>query len=89
MALQPSGSTGDGPWGSLLGYTTMDALERQIHSDIEMDRHASYELMPLATEGMIQGKNGLQLFIPYFAESGGQNNGHLVEDTARITVTGV
>jgi hypothetical protein len=90
MALEPSGSGGGlGPWGSFNSITSVDALERQIHADIEADRHASYELMPLATEGMVQGKNGLQLFIPYFDESAGENSGGSVEDVAAITVAGV
>ena len=82
-----SGTTG-GPWGSLLGVDSLDALERQIHADIEADRHANYELMPLATEGLIQGKNGLQLFIPYFNESGTSTDGTQRESVAAQTVAG-
>lgn len=75
MSLTPG--VVQGPWASLENIRSVSALERQIHAEIEEDKFANYELMPLATEGLVT--DGLQLFIPYFPE-GAAGTGDATED---------
>ena len=86
MSLEAVGSRA--AFGAIGGIESINVLERQIFDQIEEDRHANYELMPLATEGIVQGRNGLQLFLPYMDKSTTHGEGNAWEDTANITVAG-
>lgn len=86
MSLQ--GVAGNAAYGAIGDVVSLDVLERQIFDQVEQDRHANYELMPLATEGLVQGRNGLQLFLPYMERSTTPGEGNMWEDVASTTVAG-